>query len=311
MARRFFCICAAFVVSLMGDAPCNASHTFVTSSSFQQHLKALLQLESEHFKNHESTRKFAYLFGKQYDELFSPLQKPGDLPTLDGADVGLLYLAASMTQFYTFDARYVHDMQLDLAELQTRGEATQSQYDAMYNALVASRQFSLARTFARMHHGPAMVRIPDFRDISNAGTTAPTAMVVSSDGRHLDRRSINLRKRAQIVVIIAPFCHFAQRGIRDIEADGTLRKTFRKNAAWLVPPNSATSFEAMEEWDRKHPVHAMEMAYTFQEWRMFERWQLPTFYFLKSGKVVAEVIGWPREGRKGEIRAALRRVGLL
>lgn len=44
---------------------------------------------------------------------------------------------------------------------------------------------------------------------------------------------------------------------------------------------------------------------------MLDRWETPTFYFFRQGKVVAKVVGWPGRGRKPEVRSALKLVGLL
>ncbi len=291
-------------------APRTAAGTHQTSASLEQRLNALHQLEAKALMADAATRGLAHDFGKTYDGLFASLQNRSNLTKLNGADVSLLYLAASMANFYTFDARYLDDMQLDLAELQKRGGATQANYDEMYYSFIATRQFSRARAFARAHPRLALVRIPEFRDVSDAGSSGPTAMIVSPDGRVLSRRSVNLHKPAQIVVITTPFCHFSQRAIPNIESDTTLGQAFRDHATWLVPPVRG-GFDDVEQWNREHPHEAMQIAYKFQEWPMFDRWETPTFYFLKRGKVVAQVVGWPRQGRKREVKAALRRVGLL
>jgi len=55
----------------------------------------------------------------------------------------------------------------------------------------------------------------------------------------------------------------------------------------------------------------MVLAYDYHEWPMIDRWYTPVFYFLRNGRLVSEVIGWPRAGRKTEIVAALQNVGLM
>ena len=44
---------------------------------------------------------------------------------------------------------------------------------------------------------------------------------------------------------------------------------------------------------------------------MIDYWGTPTFYFLQNGVVRAKVTGWPKEGRRAELLAALRQVGLI
>jgi len=310
-SKLWSCELLGLVLSLAITAPSFPQQKNVGSGSLERRFDALDLLESQAFRVHESTRRTAQLFGEAYSKDFSPLQRHETLVALNGTDLGLLFRAASIAQFYTFDVRYVRDMQLDLAELQKRGGATQGEYGDFYSALIASRRFSQARTFAQTHPGFSIAPIPTFRNLSNGSTAGPTAMILSSDGSELHRRSINLHEPAQIVVISSPLCHFSAGGLRDIDSDGVLHKVFQSHATWLIPPNAATSFEAVEQWNRKHPDERMVMAYRFQEWPMFDRWELPTFYFLRSGRVIAQVVGWPRQGRKREVEDALRRVGLL
>jgi len=262
---------------------------------------------------------------RAYRELLSPFQTRSRLANLSAADITLLFRAASQVAANTEDARYVRDMQLDLNALRERGQASQPLYIELNEALIGSRMFSQARMLERAHPGTAvevfhgsqgdrserveMVSVPEFRD-DTSGRAGPTEMRVSANGRLLARRAIVANAPAQIIVVISPLCHFAQVGIRDIEGDPQLRAVFHDHAIWLVPP-FVTEFDAIAEWNSTHPDEPMALAYNFQDWSMLDEWDTPTFYFLRRGTVVGKVVGWPREGRKLEIRFALKRIGLL
>ncbi len=272
------------------------------------------------------TPKMVRGINKAYNELFSSVQSRRKIATFTVAELELLFRASSEAQFYTLDLKYVRDMQLDLDALQNKGRASQTQYIQMNNALIASRMFSQARTLEHAHPGTSierfhssdgdvslrvmMVPAPTYTDETQGGA-GPTEMVLSSDGRELRRRNVNLSTPAQILVVISPQCHFAQGGLREIETDPLLRKVFEDHATWLVPPMGTPNFDAIAQWNRAHPHQVMDLAYRLQEWPMLDRWETPTFYFFRQGKVVAKVVGWPRRGRKPEVRSALKLVGLL
>jgi hypothetical protein len=260
-----------------------------------------------------------------YRKFFSPFQTRAQVAKLSNSDIALLFRAASEAHFYTEDPAYVRDMQLDLNALRERGRASQRLYIELNEALIGSRLFSQARMLERAHPGKAvevfhtqrgdisaqvrMVSVPDVRD-DTRGRPGPTEMVLSADGRLLVRRTVETDAPAQIIVVISPSCHFADAGLHEIEADPELRKAFQNRTTWLVP-SEYTEFEALARWNREHPYETMSLAYTTREWPMLDDWETPTFYFLKKGAVVAKVVGWPREGRKPEIRSALKRIGFL
>jgi hypothetical protein len=327
MARSFLGLQISVAVAVILFAPGTASKTYADQYSIEKRFDKFDRLQNQFFQGDPSTQKVARVFGETYKKLFSSLQTRTNIAKLDSADVGLLFRAAVLAQFYTDDSTYVRDMQLDLNELQKRGLASQTQYHELYDALIESRMFSDARALAHTHpldslerlnspHGVVfrrvtMARVPEFLDESDGGTTGPTDMVLSSDGGKLVRHHASIHAPAQIVVIISPECHFAKGGIGDIETDPALSRVFQNEALWLVPPMGSPGFDSIAQWNRKHPRQIMNLAYKIQEWPMFDRWETPTFYFLKYGKVVAEVVGWSGQRSMTEIRTALRQVGLL
>ena len=82
-------------------------------------------------------------------------------------------------------------------------------------------------------------------------------------------------------------------------------------ALWLAGPDKIADFGLYRSWNQQHPDQPMRIVYKVAEWPQFDSWATPTFYFLSKGKVRAEIVGWPRGGRKREVRSALRRIRLL
>jgi hypothetical protein len=125
------------------------------------------------------------------------------------------------------------------------------------------------------------------------------------------RRNVDLQRPAQVVIVSHPLCHFSQAAVQDIQADPVLDKVFREHAKWLVPQDAHLYFDIMQRWNREHPGREVTMTVRREEWPMIDSWSTPTFYFLENGVVSAKVEGWPKGGRRPELLAALRQVGLV
>ncbi len=290
--------------------PASASTTDGSSGVIQRQFNAFERLQNDAARKDLSTTHEALLYSDLYKKWFSPLQARYKLIKLANTDVNILFRAAGLTLDYTYDSKYIHDMQLDLRELEKRGRAFQPEYNEMYFAFVSARMFSRARSLAQSHPAPVMAYVPTFRDMSARTRAEPTVMILSRDGRVLVRRNVDLHTPS-VIIVASPWCHFCEKGIHDIEGDPVLWRIFRSHATWIVPPDVSTSFDQIRQWDLKHPHEIMNLAYTLQEWPMLDRWELPTFYFFKNGKKVRELVGWPPKGRKNELKAALRQVGLI
>lgn len=257
------------------------------------------------------TSQIAETMSKSYKTLLRRFQSPSILVKISSSDVALLYRAAFFTEGYTDNPVFVGDMSLDLKYLVSRNDATHAEYEWMYDALVGLRSFGQARSFVRRHPSIATQSLPMLRDFHNAALSEPTIVTLSRNGRYATRRSFDIRSGARVVIIASPLCHFARHSLHDIRRDPTLR-VLLGHATWLVPPDTnATPVNSIVQWNRTHAQETMVMAYRTSEWPMFDRWELPTFYFLRDGHLVSRVIGWPKGGRKDQLRAGLRSIGLL
>jgi len=233
----------------------------------------------------------------KYDALFGSFQRHAALSMLTTSDVDTLFRAAA-----TIDD--VSDMQIDLAALERKDAASQPQYDQLWDALITDHRYVAAAAVERAHPSPYMARVPAFRDLSSNGKNGPTELVLSRDGALLVRRDVDLRGRAQVVVISG--CHNADDALREIDSDPVLRGVFRAHATWLNETASDLSETALS--NKEHSQELMTLVYDTKEWPMVDNWAMPTFYFFKNGRLAAKVVGWL--GHRTEIEAALRQVGL-
>lgn len=274
----------------------------------EQRIDSLTRLERA--TRHLPERARIAVVSMSYRGLFATIRQGMTLDDLDHRGVEVLYRAARLAAFHTYDDEHVRDMASALGALQERGRAAHHHYLRMYETFVGARMLTEARALATQHPSPEMEVLPALRaDELTAGH--PTEWVVDPDEHVLRRRSVDIPEAGHVVVITTPRCHFALAAMRDIEADPVLRRVLAKHATRLAPQDTRLDVEAIQRWNRDHPEQAISLVFRRDEWPMVDSWATPTFYVLENGAVTAKVEGWPREGRRAELLAALRHAGLL
>lgn len=255
-------------------------------------------------------RARARIIGAGYDELLSSVRAVKPLDRASDHELELLYRAARLASFYTGDEKHVRDMASFLDELARRDLATPSHYAHLYEAFIKTRMLTEARELARRHPLPELEPLPALREAPDLVAGQPTEWAIDPSRRELLRRSVDVHRPAQIVVVSHPLCHFSQAAMRDIQADAALGEIFREHARWLAPQDTHLKFDIVQRWNREHPGQETTLAFRREEWPMLDSWGTPTFYFLQDGAVTAKVEGWPKAGRRPELLAALRQIGL-
>lgn len=253
----------------------------------------------------------AAIIGALYDELFTSARANQTSDSINDETLHLLYDAATLAEYYTINDRYILDMQTYLGVLQERRLASDRQVAQLYQALVSARRLTEANDIARSHPQSEMKILPAVREATGFVSGTPTELVLDLNRHELLRRSVDMHQPAQIVVVGHPLCHFTQNAIQDIETDPVLGSIFRAHARWLAPQTSAFDWGIFEQWNRSHPELEIALAFRREEWTMIDTWNLPTFYFFKDGTLRSKLFGWPAKGRRSELLAALRLIGLV
>src|SRR5690606_2730730 len=114
----------------------------------------------------------------------------------------------------------------------------------------------------------------------------------ADDARALSAHVVE-RDALSVVVLSHPRCGFSQRAIAAIEADPVLAARLG-DALWLAPPNGSLDLSDIQAWNRAHPGAQLSYAVAMRDWPQFDSWATPVFHFMREGKVVATVTGWPR-----------------
>jgi hypothetical protein len=248
------------------------------------------------------------LIRRNYRERFSAYQRPAILRDLGDADLLDIYRATLESVDYSHDPSDVRALLADFWALQHRNLTTPRDEDNVLDRLLSSRLFGEAKTFATQH--PELgATVPDFKDTTIGSGSGPTELVISHDAKGLIRRSFDLSKPAQVIVVSSPFCHFCQGAVRDIAAVPALQQRMRRYSRWLADQDGSIGLLPLQKWNVAHPAEKMTLVYREAEWPMIDSWATPTFYFFKKKTLVAKMTGWPPEGRVAQLERALDDIG--
>ena len=245
-----------------------------------------------------------------YGALFADPSVVG-LAGLESADLESWLRAASLTVYDTVDPRFVDAMSRLLRELEHRGAASDADYKRMFEAYVHTRMLDEAEALASQHPHLDVEVLPKVRDAGAQVPGRPTVWAVGSSERELQRQSIDLHQPAQVVMVSHPSCHFSQDAMRALGTDSVLGPALAAHTLRLAPQDVRIDFDTLQQWNREHENQPIVLTVRRDEWSMIDSWSTPTFYFLKDGALVAKVEGWPPGGRRDEVLAGLRQVGLL
>jgi hypothetical protein len=135
-------------------------------------------------------------------------------------------------------------------------------------------------------------------------------LLVQNDGLLAVRHTYALADRPQVVVVSSPGCHFSRDAAMAISKDGRLAELMKRTSIWIVPQETVSNFRSIAQWNETYPSLPMEAVFHQSEWSLIPSWQTPGFYFLKNGKIVATVIGWPGAKQIAKLNAAFAELGM-
>ncbi len=231
-------------------------------------------------------------------------------PDLTAGDLELYRRAAALMAFYTNDPAYASRLQAYVNALAQRGSASTRSYEQLYRSFVGTREFERARALLETHPQLAVEPLGPITENVPATTTAPTVLAFVDKPRHIVHQPAALTLDQQILIVASPLCHFTQNVVRDLVRHPGLWRTLTANALWLAPQDGRLHASAFRSWNKAIPRAGMVLAYKASQWPMIDYWGTPTFYFIRHGKVVDQVVGWPEEGHLEEIVRGMHAIGL-
>ncbi|GAB3253836.1 hypothetical protein [Chitinimonas naiadis] len=247
--------------------------------------------------------------GKRFDEALADRYTLDQLKALDEGSLLLLHKAAIKASSASRDAAHIKAQALVLEELARRQLAEPRYYDWLFRSYVDGRMFSEARALQLAHPSNGMERLPEVIDPAGLPGKTPRLWVVDDQQRRLVLQPF-VPETLQVIAVVHPNCQFCERAFQAIDADPVLAKALGHHVTWLAPQAGTLDFDLIQQWNRDHPRRRLALAVANQDWPMVDTWATPAFYFLKAGKVVSKVGGWPPEGRRSELLLALKALGM-
>lgn len=236
---------------------------------------------------------------------------PGSTPQND-----LEALRAEMNRI-AFEGSEIPPRQMqDIEERFERHVASKSVLPADWRMLLhlELRSWRFARVDAYRRSGQAPSELLD-------GVTLPTRLVGEDSARApfwtLDFKDQELRHSTVeaetdpvLLVVFHPLCNVCKRLTADLDANPALGRFMRECALWLGNIEGNFSLDVFESWAAAHPALALRF---IRDWQLVESqatFETPTFRVMKQGRVVEELIGWPRESGAGRLGAFVEKHGM-
>lgn len=256
----------------------------------------------------DSSQEFVHL-ERDYEIFFSLAALPSS--ELDEGGLRLSFRAANILLFYSnvFDykvsKKYLFDLIERFNELQRRGLQSDKELRDIHDAFVTARMFDEAKRI-RGAYPSVDLYVPSEIDISEGfDAKRPGLLSVSSDNDRFRLGNIKIDEGDRIIVVAE--CHISKDAAFAIDKDPELRAAFEKvGAIWVMPASSALDVNSVKEWNREHPRQSIGIAYMNEPWAGIDFSAMPTFYFLRNGKLISKLDGWPSSGVPKEIRDAIR-----
>jgi len=218
-------------------------------------------------------------------------------------DLEQLFQAANRIVFYAHAPRHAVLQQQAANAMEARSTLTDKHRRDLYRGAVVTRRFDDANALARAHPALQLQVLPAVPTADAPGAGKIVVWRPADDAEALSTQIVEQDASTRVVVLSHPRCGFSQRAIAVIEADPVLSARLRE-ALWLAPPNGSLDLRDVQAWNRTHPGARLSYAVAMRDWPQFDNWATPVFYFMREGRVVATVTGWPKEGRARELHRA-------
>lgn len=232
-------------------------------------------------------------------------QQPGGLRGLPLEALRSLAMDAHVANFYFAGAR--PDAHRDIVEeLLDRSAASEQDLVDFHGALVAARRWDEARDFARRFPEAPMETLPGVR-MGDGLQHGPYYLRPLPAENVVVRESLGAGKGLSLVVVSHPDCGYSRAAMAAIEANPALGDALPANRLYLAPTFGKLRFARVAQWNARHPAFSHVLVDRPADWTFVSNWATPQFLFLRDGKVVEAVTGWPGEAQIELLTAAARR----
>jgi hypothetical protein len=240
---------------------------------------------------------------------YQHIQSTVDALTLDGlTDENLddYFRANNRLAFYSMDPVYVHEMRNALSALARRGPVQRSMREDLLEAYVQARLFNEASAFSYLPLNSDLQKPPAFLGGPNTAA-GPRVWDMTADGSTMTSIAVPIDHGLKVLVISSPWCHFSQAAVQAISKDRDLGESMKQRSIWIMPAVRIPDFADIRLWNEKYPGQRMYVVDRQSEWPMISSWATPGFYFLRDGRLLDTVFGWPGPEQLKHLKDALAR----
>lgn len=182
-----------------------------------------------------------------------------------------------------------------------------------YERLVNARDFEAARKFASHYQieEPSWAR--DFDPTNEAGRAAYLDFDRIEGVVTAALRDVDLGNGNWIIVEVHPDCGFSRSALEYIRRNEEIVSGVpRDRVLWVVSQSRGQALPSMLRWNDSNPGMEMVLVYKNEDWPQgISFLEFPVFNFVRDGRVVKKVRGWPGDNQAELIREGARIFGNL
>jgi len=250
--------------------------------------------------------------GETFDRMFGALVQNDNFADLPDDELVLIFKASGLANSYDGSPRRAEQLLKLTLEKKRRNLSEANDMSIAFNSLLRARLFVSAGVLRNSQPELANEVLPDVIERHEGASPSWYERGEDAEGGTpvLTRRAANIERGSKIIVVAHPRCHFTLGAATAIAAEPALSRIFASHSDWIMPPTRGLELAALQEWDDEFPVFSIKLAHSLEDWSLIDGWDTPRFYFLRDGKIVDTVIGWPKEGRMNELKAAVTRLNV-
>lgn len=180
-----------------------------------------------------------------------------------------------------------------------------------YERLVNARDFEAARKFASHYQieEPSWAR--DFDLTNEAGRAAYLDFDRSEGVVTAALRDVDLGHGNWMIVEVHPDCGFSRSALEYIRRNEEIVSGVPDDRVlWVVSQSRGQALASMLRWNDSNPGMEMVLVYKNEDWPQgISFLEFPVFNFVRDGRVVKKVRGWPGDKQAELIREGARILG--
>ncbi len=287
------CIATLFLAAALEAMSPGASPTIETQQELRQVISATERLPH---------RLRAALIAEKFHLLYPS----SDTSDQDDDALRRRFEAAVEAQFYSADRAITRELRDMYSLMRTRNIQTPEDLSSLAGALLLTRDFESLAELAKDSPQLPAPDLPTMADRTRG--EASKTQILRVAGNTLIKDAYPIDQGKHVIIVSNPLCGFSEAASRFIDGDVELASFFKDHALWLVPPERILHLEEVAKWNRSHHSGEMALAYRFDAWDILDQWETPIFYFFSDGRIVDEIIGWPKDSSNAtQLRRAVAR----